>query len=64
MTRYHDPGHQYICLKLSRKINKLNFENVYSNKTLTETWRFRRIRFFGTKTTGLGAIFTLRMQEM
>jgi hypothetical protein len=33
MTRYHGPGHQYICLKVSRKINKYNFEDVYQGDT-------------------------------
>jgi hypothetical protein len=33
MTRYHDPGHQCIGLKVSRKINKYNFEDVYQGVT-------------------------------
>jgi hypothetical protein len=33
MARYHGPGHQYICLKVSRKINKFNFEDGYQGVT-------------------------------
>ncbi len=33
MTRCHGPGHQYICLKLRRKINRFNFEDGYQGVT-------------------------------